>query len=193
MSQSHLGLPSNPIYLHRRVFHSPESNDHSFPRTNCTPKIWQSNEQNKRTDLRGQNRAVLHFQILTCDAFTRSLCRRSHLSWQMRAVVLSPVKDPHQFNSTSLTVWFNGRFVNVIIGAEINEQSGGQKRRDKSSKEISKGGKSAELCDKGPVLQMAQVQRRPFERCDSVKRDTEAREEVRRGTKEGTGSPRPGG
>lgn len=30
-----------------------------------------------------------------------------------------------------------------------------------------------ELRDKGWLLQMAQVQRRPFERCDSVKRETE--------------------
>lgn len=130
-----------------------------------------------------------HFQNVTCDAITRSLRRRSHSSWQMRAVALSRVRDPHQCNSTSLTVWFKGRFVTVIIEAEINEQSGGQKRRDKSSKEISRGGKSAELGDKGPVLQMARVQRRPCERCDGVKRDTEAQREVRRGTKEGTGSP----
>lgn len=48
-----------------------------------------------------------------------------------------------------------------------------KKRRDKSSREIRKGGKSMELRDKGWLLQMAQVQRRPFERCDSVKRETE--------------------
>ena len=40
---------------------------------------------------------------------------------------------------------------------------------------------------------MAEVQRRPFERCDSVKRRQDAQGEVRRGTKEGTGSPRPVG
>lgn len=90
------------------------------------------------TDFRGQNWAALHFQILTCDAFTRSMCRRSHSSWQMRAVVLSPVKDPHQFNSTSLTVRSNGRFVNVIIEAEINEQSGGQKEEISLPKRLAK-------------------------------------------------------
>lgn len=56
----------------------------------------------------------------------------------MRAVALSPVKDPHQLNSTSLTVWFNGRFVNVIIEAEVNEQSGGQKEEISLLKRLAK-------------------------------------------------------
>lgn len=96
------------------------------------------NEQKKTTDFRGQNWAALDFQILTCDAFTRSMCRRSHSSWQMRAAVLSPVKGPHPFNSTSLTARPNGRVVNVIIEAEINEQSGGQKEEISLPKRLAK-------------------------------------------------------
>lgn len=56
----------------------------------------------------------------------------------MRTATPSSIKDSHQFNCTSLTVWFNVRFINVIIEAEINEQSGGQKEEISLPKRLEK-------------------------------------------------------
>lgn len=45
----------------------------------------------------------------------------SHTLWPVRMAPQSLIQDFYQFNSTSLKVWLNVRFINVIIEAEIND------------------------------------------------------------------------
>lgn len=127
--------------------------------------------------------------MLACDAFTRSMCRRSHSSWQMRAAVLSPVKGPHPFNSTSLTARPNGRVVNVIIEAEINEQSGGQKEEISLPKRLAKEASSGAPI-RGRCSRWHRFREGPL-RGVTVWTDTEAQGEARRGQRKGQGAGGP--